>query len=80
MAFMGDSELEEAWAEVDAALPAGWTVNRPTLSDGDRRWHVLAADRRRSRKRPDYVEGVGMTEAQALQDLAGLLGEWIVDV
>jgi hypothetical protein len=70
-------ELDTAWAAVDAALP--WTVNRPMFSDGDRRWHVLAADHRRARKRPDYVEAVGMTEAQALRDLAGLLREWIVE-
>ena len=52
---------------------------RPSYHVEDRRWHVFAADPRRRRKRPDYVEAVGPTEAQALRDLAALLREWRVE-
>ena len=68
--------LEDAWAEVHEALPPGWEVMRPSYLIQDGRWHVLAADHRRGRTKPDYVEAIGLTEAQALHDLAGLLREW----
>ncbi|MDQ3870507.1 MAG: hypothetical protein M3301_02680 [Chloroflexota bacterium] len=45
----------------------------------DRRWPVVAADHRRGRKRPDYVEAFGATEAQALRDAAALLRGWKVE-
>ena len=73
------SELEEAWAEVHDALPAGWEVMRPNYHVEDRRWHVFAADHRRGRKRPDYVEAIGLTEAQALRGLAALRRGWNVE-
>jgi hypothetical protein len=73
------SENEGAWAEVHDALPEGWDVMRPNYHVEDRRWHVFSADHRRGRKRPDYVEAVGPTEAQALRDLAALLRGWRVE-
>jgi hypothetical protein len=44
----------------------------------DDRWHVLAADHRPGRKRPDYIESVGMDEAHALRGLGELLRVWHV--
>ena len=72
------SELEEAWAAVHAALPAGWTVMRPTLrrEEPERPWHVYAADLRVRATRREYVEATGWTEAEALRDLALLLDHW----
>ncbi len=63
------SELEEAWVEVHEALPARWDVVQPSYHVEDGRWHVFAADHRRRRRRPDYVEAIGLTEAQALREL-----------
>jgi hypothetical protein len=37
------SELEDAWAAVHDALPAGWHVNRPEYHVETDRWHVFAA-------------------------------------
>ena len=47
------TELGAAWGAVHDALPAGWVVNRPSWHIEDDRWHVLAADHRPRRKRPD---------------------------
>lgn len=72
------TQLEEAWAAVHAALPAGWRVIRPEYHIEDRQWHVFAADHRPGRKRPDYIESVGMDEAHALRELVELLRVWRV--
>ena len=52
---------------------------RPVYNDGDGRWRVFARDYRPRNKRHDVVEAEGMTEAQALRGLAGLLREWQVE-
>ena len=72
------TELEDAWTAVHDALPAGWDVMRPSYHVEDRRWHVFAADHRLGRKRPDYIESVGMDEAHSLRGLAELLRGWRV--
>ena len=75
------TELEEAWAAVHAACPRGWTVG-PTShhSRGEHRpWHVVAVDLRSRALRKEYVEATGWTEAEALRDLAALLGGWHVE-
>ena len=72
------NELEEAWAAVDDALPAGWRVNRPEYHVEDRQLHVFAADHRPGRKRPDYIEAVGMDDAHCLRGLAQLVRVWHV--
>jgi hypothetical protein len=68
-------ELEAAWVAVHDALPAGWTVHRPSrhIEDAERPWHVFAVDLRVRAKRREYVEATGWTEAEALADLAELL-------
>jgi hypothetical protein len=62
-----------AWRQVYASLPAGWTVTRVTFSDG-RRWHVSAVEDNVWTKQRAIVEAVGDTQAEALGDLARLLG------
>ena len=71
------SALEDAWAAVHDALPAGWTVGPLTFHVEDDRWHVLAADHRPGR-RPDYIESVGIDEAHCLRGLGDLLRVWRV--
>ena len=70
------SEPKDARNAVHDALPPGWRVNRPEWHVEDDRWHVFAADHRPGRKRPDYVEAVGMDEAHCLRGLAELLRGW----
>jgi hypothetical protein len=75
------TELEDAWATVHAALPAGWTVG-PTSHHSEERhrpWHVVAVDLRSRALRKEYVEATGWTEAEALRELAALLGGWHVE-
>ena len=56
------TDLEDARRAVHDAVPAGWVVNRWHIEYD--RWHVLAADHRPGRKRPDSVESVGMGAAR----------------
>jgi len=74
-------ELQAVWTAVHDALPAGWTVQRPSRHDEERERpsHVLAVDLRQRAKRREYVEATGWTEAEALRDLAGLLRAWHVE-
>jgi hypothetical protein len=76
-----DPDLEAAWNEVHEALPAGWSVARPSQrrEERERPWHVTAYDYRTAARRHDLVEATGRTEAEALRDLAALLREWIVE-
>jgi hypothetical protein len=73
--------LEDAWAAVHEVLPAGWTVMPPShrIEEGTRPWHVVAVDLRSRALRKEYVEATGWTEAEALRDLAALLGGWHVE-
>ncbi len=66
---------EAAWDAVHDALPAGWTVARPShhIEAQERHWHVYAADLRARAKRRETLEATGWTEAEALRDLATLL-------
>ena len=56
-------------------------MGRPTAVSHieDNRWHVFAADHRLGRKRPDYIEAVGVTQAHRLRGLAELLRVWRVE-
>lgn len=74
------TDLEAAWPAVHGDLPAGWTGHAPSRHPErhHRPWHVCATDPRVRTKRLDYVEATGWTEAEALRDLAGLLGGWCV--
>lgn len=72
----GVNELEAAWAAVHEALPEGWSVMHPSYHVEDRQWHVFAADHRRGRTLPDYIEATGENEAHALRGLAELLRVW----
>jgi hypothetical protein len=75
------SDLEGARAAVHEARPAGWTVG-PTSDHSEERhrsWHVVAVDLWSRALRKEYVEATGWTEAEALRDLAALLGGWQVE-
>jgi hypothetical protein len=75
------NDLEDAWAAVHETLPAGWTVG-PTSHHSEERhrpWHVVAVDLRSRALPKEYVEATGWTEAEALRDLATLLGGWHVE-
>jgi hypothetical protein len=74
-------DLAAAWVAVNDALPAGWTVMRPSKHEEERErpWRVFATDLRSRAKRREYVEATGWTEAEALHDLAGLLRGWNVE-
>lgn len=75
------ADLEAAWSAVHEALPAGWSVMRPSRHPErqERPWHVYATDLRVRTKRRDYIQATGSTEAEALSDLAGLLRGWRVE-
>jgi hypothetical protein len=74
-------DLTAAWQAVHDALPAGWTIHRPShnVEVAERPWHALAVDLRQRAKRREYVEATGWTETQALRDLARLLSLWNVE-
>src|SRR5918999_4772951 len=63
-------EPEEAWAAVHTVLPA---------EERHRPRHVVAIDLRSRTLRKEYVEATGWTEAEALRELAALLGSWHVE-
>jgi hypothetical protein len=75
------TELEDAWSAVYDVLPAGWTVGRTSHHSEERQrpWHVVAVDLRSRTLRKEYVEATGWTEAEALRELAALLGGWHVE-
>ncbi len=52
---------------------------RPSYDVEDPLGTSFAAANRRGRKRFDYVEAIGVTEAQAVRDLAALLRQWNVE-
>lgn len=56
------TDLEAAWSAVHEALPAGWSVMRPSkhVEEHERPWHVYATDLRVRTKRRDYVQGDGL--------------------
>jgi len=66
-----------AWDRIHGALarPPGWRVSPPKLHPEARRWHATAHDGRNlGRGKPhEAMEGVGATEVEAIEDLAGLL-------
>jgi hypothetical protein len=59
------SDLDAAWSAVRHGLAVARRVNRPEWHIEVDRWHVLAADPRPGRKRPDYVESVAWTSRTA---------------
>ncbi len=66
------TDLEAVWDVVHAALPAGWSVSRPSYHAEERRWFVWAIGRRPldHLKPPPQLGGEGATEPEALRDLA----------
>jgi hypothetical protein len=61
---------EDAWDAVHEALPAGWTVGRPTYDPGVPGWSVTARSIAYSRhKPPQILTGTGPDEAAALRAL-----------
>ncbi len=74
------SELDDAWGEVYAVLPAGWTVTRPTyhLESGGY-WVAYCRDTRyrKDKPTPPFWEAMGPTEADSLRELARCIGELV---
>ena len=61
----------DAWAELYAALPAGWVVMSPTYDQVQQVWRVYARDLRGApREYQPWEEGVGADRATALRVLA----------
>jgi hypothetical protein len=75
------SDLEEAWAELDAANGLGWTVGRPSLHDEERgaeHWEQWAYDPRekpRAGKRLREWTAVAPTEVDCVRAMAKRLRE-----
>lgn len=70
-------DTEAAWARLHEALPARWTVGRPSFDPGARAWSIspVGPDRGRG-KVPTSVSGKGEDELGAIRDLdARLRGE-----
>ena len=65
-------DAQAAWGAVSAALPAGWTVERPSRVEAapGGPWVVVAANPRAQPKHRRYVRASGATEAAALRYLA----------
>ena len=71
---MDDSE--QAWSEVYAVLPDGWTVMRPVWRDDDRMWAVYARELTGAQRDHDpWLEAYGESQTNALLGLAQQLRE-----
>jgi hypothetical protein len=72
---LDDPKLEAAWSEVHDTVPGGWSVGGQVhhREEHERPWHVVAVDYRTSSRHHERVKATGMTEAEALRDLAELL-------
>ena len=68
---------EEAWGRLHEAIPARWTVGRPSFDPGRPGWSISAVGPDRGRgKVPTSVSGFGDDELAAIRDLdARLRGE-----
>jgi hypothetical protein len=75
------TDLEIAWAELDAANTMGWSVGRPSLHDdvrGAEHWEQWAYDAREKPKvgkRSREWTAVGRTEVDCIRELARCLRE-----
>jgi hypothetical protein len=71
------TELDAAWDRLWEAMPARWTVGRPSYDPGARAWSISAVGPDRGRgKIPTSVSGRGDDELTAIRDLdARLRGE-----
>lgn len=71
------TELEAAWDPLWEAMPARWTVGRPSFDPGARAWLISAVPPDRGRaKIPASLSGRGNDEVAAIRDLdARLRGE-----
>jgi hypothetical protein len=69
-------ELEEAWAELDAANTGGWVLGRPSFHDevrGAEHWELWACDPRekpKAGKRSRQWTAIGPTEAGCVREMA----------
>ncbi len=71
---MDDSE--QAWSEVYAVLPDGWTVMRPVWREADQVWAVYAREVMGARREHEaWLEAYGESQAIALRALAQQLRE-----
>ena len=52
------SELEDAWSDLHAALPGGWTLGRPSEHPERREWLLYAYDPRERPKSGRQKPGV----------------------
>ena len=63
-------ELEAAWETVHDALPARWSVRRPSYDPGRHAWSISAIAPHPGRDNmPTVVTGNGTDEVAALRDL-----------
>lgn len=80
------SELDEAWSEVEAALPEGWRLSGLTSAGFWPQWLASAmtalptADQECDhgivhRGKREHASAIGLTPESALRDLAGKLRE-----
>jgi hypothetical protein len=72
------ADLEDAWAAVHRALPAGWTVGSPSYHDERREWLMYAFDPSERPKvgvRSREWTAVGWTEEGVVREMARCLRE-----
>ncbi len=73
---MNDDDVEAAWSEVFDALPAAWSVGRPSYHDERHEWTQYAFD---SFEQPNIGlrsrewTAVGATELECLREMARCL-------
>jgi hypothetical protein len=68
-----DPDLAAAWDALRSALPAGWTVGRPSHRSEERRWLLYAFDPRerpKAGKRTRAVEATASTELEVIREMA----------
>ncbi len=75
---MADDDIEAAWGEVFDALPAAWSVGRPSYHDERHEWTQYAFDSFEVAKvgvRSKEWTAIGATEVECLVETARCLLE-----
>jgi hypothetical protein len=71
---MSSMDRLEAWNRIHDRLPPRWRAGRPSNDPASRRWTIVAVSPTGGRRKvwvpPEYIEGSGATELEALDDLA----------
>jgi hypothetical protein len=66
-------ERQRLWSEILDRLPPGWRTTAPSFDPGRNRWQAVAIGPKLGGRRgpaPEVIAGVGLSEIDALRELA----------